>query len=72
MPKFRSEAERDLYEEARATRAALELGLAVTNSVVAAPSPDGTGERSCSLGGVGGCCGQTAHHCRSCGRSDSG
>ncbi|ELR07070.1 hypothetical protein GMDG_08247 [Pseudogymnoascus destructans 20631-21] len=28
VPKFRSEAERDLYEEARATRAALELGLA--------------------------------------------
>ncbi|OBT81172.1 hypothetical protein VE02_10382 [Pseudogymnoascus sp. 03VT05] len=28
VPKFRSEAERDLYEEARATRAALESGLA--------------------------------------------
>ncbi|ELR07637.1 hypothetical protein GMDG_02685 [Pseudogymnoascus destructans 20631-21] len=32
MPKFRSEAERDLYEEARATRAALELGLAQIRS----------------------------------------
>ncbi|OAF59129.1 hypothetical protein VC83_04178 [Pseudogymnoascus destructans] len=32
MPKFRSEAERDLYEEARATRAALELGLAQIQS----------------------------------------
>ncbi|ELR02228.1 hypothetical protein GMDG_01021 [Pseudogymnoascus destructans 20631-21] len=40
VPKFRSEAERDLYKEARATRAALELGLAVTNSVIAVPSPD--------------------------------
>ncbi|OBT81171.1 hypothetical protein VE02_10387 [Pseudogymnoascus sp. 03VT05] len=30
VPKFRSEAERDLYEEARATRAALELGLAIS------------------------------------------
>ncbi|ELR03119.1 hypothetical protein GMDG_05952 [Pseudogymnoascus destructans 20631-21] len=28
VPKFRSEAERDLYEKARATRAALESGLA--------------------------------------------
>ncbi|ELR09204.1 hypothetical protein GMDG_08679 [Pseudogymnoascus destructans 20631-21] len=32
VPKFRSEAERDLYEEARATRAALELGLAQIRS----------------------------------------
>ncbi|ELR04302.1 hypothetical protein GMDG_06691 [Pseudogymnoascus destructans 20631-21] len=72
MPQFRSESERDLYEEARATRAALESGFAMTNSVIAAPSPDRTGERPCSLAGVGGCCGQTAHCCRSRGRSDSG
>ncbi|ELR09570.1 hypothetical protein GMDG_04064 [Pseudogymnoascus destructans 20631-21] len=32
IPKFRSEAERDLYEEARATRAALESGLAQIRS----------------------------------------
>ncbi|OBT81139.1 hypothetical protein VE02_10392, partial [Pseudogymnoascus sp. 03VT05] len=32
VPKFRSEAERDLYEEARATWAALKLGLAQIRS----------------------------------------
>ncbi|OBT81257.1 hypothetical protein VE02_10369 [Pseudogymnoascus sp. 03VT05] len=32
VPKFRSEAERDLYEEARATQAALESGLAQIRS----------------------------------------
>ncbi|ELR03582.1 hypothetical protein GMDG_06236 [Pseudogymnoascus destructans 20631-21] len=58
MPKFRSEVERDLYEEACTTRAALESGLAMTNSVVTALSADGTGERPGSLGGVGGCCGK--------------
>ncbi|OAF60389.1 hypothetical protein VC83_03268 [Pseudogymnoascus destructans] len=70
IPKFCSEAECDLYEEARATRAALKSGLAVSrpllrggtrhsgcpqvgacsNSVVAVPSADGTGERPGSLG----------------------
>ncbi|OBT81224.1 hypothetical protein VE02_10360 [Pseudogymnoascus sp. 03VT05] len=30
VPKFRSKAERDLYEEARATQAALESGLALS------------------------------------------
>ncbi|OBT81102.1 hypothetical protein VE02_10383, partial [Pseudogymnoascus sp. 03VT05] len=36
VPKFRSEAERDLYEEARATQAALELGLATEQESVPA------------------------------------
>ncbi|ELR02113.1 hypothetical protein GMDG_08792, partial [Pseudogymnoascus destructans 20631-21] len=32
VPKYRSKAERDLYEEARATRAALDLALAQIRS----------------------------------------